>query len=389
MFKPSQKIFSAISIAFLFVFLFITPKAATACEEAPQTLLSLYLTSDLIILADIDSSTIVKTEDESEYGTWMEVKRNLRIVKILKGQPGLEKVEFTNGEFHANPNAPKYEDEEMLEMSHPYEDLYVDISKVKVGDRYLFFLTKNEETKGFELSDYRSGIKDVHGKMNIYEESIAELKAISNAKENQLDMLAEWLVKSIEEPETRQDALSDLSESFYAIEYAEETAEAVKDGEKKPFAFDKTFYIYESGVAKRLTDSQKSRVSGALYPMLQEAWFAKKPTYAHYGIVAILGSFERSRLAVYSYNMLKSIDENDLERKQIVMSFIADVVNDKNLREIYYEFSDVVNKSRSKEAKTPESLKAQNVLKTDLLKKFDKRFGFVLYRNFKPEPAKG
>jgi hypothetical protein len=383
MFKSSQKIFSAVLIAFLFIFLFITPNSTKACEEEPQSLLSLYLYSDLIVLAEIDSSNIIKREDESEYGYSVQIERNLKIIQILKGQPSLKNVSFVNYEFRENPNA-QISSDEMMDIDHSFYDRYVDISKIKSGDKYLFFLTKDEENKNYVLTDYNSAIKDVSGKLDIYEKSVAELKAISESKEGQMERLAEWIVKSIEEPETRQDGISDLSESFYSLEYVEENA----DKQNKPFVFDKTFTMYESKIAQTLSDSQKSRISGVLYPMLQEAWFSSKPQYVHYGTAVILGSFNKSRLAIYSYNMLKSVEKKDTERKQIIMGFLIDVVGDTDLSEIYYEFSRITSESDSKKAKTTEELKAYNALKVDTLKKFDKRFEMMLYRNFKPFPEK-
>lgn len=383
MFKSSQKVFSAILIAFLFVFLFITPNSTKACEEEPQTLLSLYLYSDLIILAELDSSNIIKREDESEYGYSVQIERNLKIIQILKGQPNLKDISFVNYEYRENPNAQVSSDE-MMETDHSYYDRYVDISKIKSGDKYLFFLTKDEENKNYVLTDYNSAVKDVSGKFDIYKKSIAELTAISESKENQMQRLAEWIVKSIEEPETRQDGIRDLSESFYSLEYVEENAEE----QIKPAVFDKTFTLYESKIAETLSDSQKSRISGVLYPMLQEAWFGEKPQYVHYGIASILGSFNRSRLAIHSFNMLRSVDKKDSERKEVIMSFLTDVVGDTDLSEIYYEFARVSYKLKQEKPKTTKELKAQNALKIELLKKFDKRFELMLNRNFKPFPEK-
>jgi hypothetical protein len=123
--------------------------------------------------------------------------------------------------------------------------------------------------------------------------------------------------------------------------------------------------------------------------MLQEAWFGQKPQYANYGTAAILGSFDKSRLAIYSYNMLKSVGKKDTERKEIIMGFLTDVIADTELSEIYYEYARITSETDSKKAKTPEELKAQNALRANILKKFDKRFEVMFNRNFKPFPEKG
>ncbi len=382
MFRSSQKLYSASLIAVLFVFLFIAPKTARACAEEPQTLLSLYLQSDLIILAEYEGNRIIKQEEESEYGSWVEVGHNLRIVKILKGPAGLETVSFANHEFRPVPNANPTE-EEPTEGEHPYDETYVDISKIQSGDQHLYFLTKFEEANSYGLADYASAVKDVRGKLEIYETSINDLNEISASKENQLEKLAEWLVKAVEEPETRDDAIGDLAQSFY--NYGEE----VEDAETPVPAFDKNFSIYYSKIDKILTDAQKSRISSVLYQMLSESWFAQQPEYANYGIAFILKSFDHSSVAVYSYNMYQNIDKSDPERKKIVMGFLTEVVEDEGLREIYYSFMDTEYEPEAKEPKTAEELEAKAELKENLLKKFDQRFEVMMARNFKPFEAEG
>ncbi len=382
MFKSYLQKLTASLIAFLFIFLFIVPDSAKACEEEPQTLLSLYLQSDLIILADYGGGKIIKKEKDGEYGYWVDLEHNLSIVKILKGQTDLEKVSFTSFEYQAIPSVNDSSDE-MPEEYHPYNQSYVDLAKIKSGDRYLYFLTKNEESTKFELTDYASAVRDINGKAEIYERNIADLNAISVSKENQIEMLAEWLVRSIEENETRDDGIRDLSESFYGMKYGEET-EGVQNN-----TFDKNFSIYTSKVAQHLNESQKFRVSTVLYQMLQESWFAQKPQYANYGIAIILKTLDNSRVAVYSYNMLKTISKTDVERRNLVMGFLTDVVEDDDLRDIYYKYVDINSELNTNKTKTLGELKAENELKAGLLKQFDKRFELMLSRNFKPFPAKG
>jgi hypothetical protein len=387
MFKSTQILFSATLIAFLFIFLFITPYSARACAEEPQTLLSLYLNSDVIILADYESAKILEKEDTTEYGYWQKLQSTLKVLRIFKGQKDLEKVSFIKHEYHSLETTPAESDE----LSEDYDSEYeteVNVEDIKPGDRYLFFLTKDQEDgENYVLTDYMSGVKDVSGKLDVYEKSLNELRSISESKENQNARLIEWLVKSIEEPVTRQDGINDLAESFYSMNYAPEEENSEEPNEPTPL--DENFSINLSQVAKNLSDSQKYRISSVLYSMLQQSWFSPKPEYANYGIAAILGSFDKPQLAIYSFSMLRNIDEQDFERRKMVMSFISDVIGDEDLNSVYYEFMDIDYELTSSEnKKTTEELKVINEKRNTLMKNFDKRFEFMMARNFQPVTEK-
>lgn len=120
--------------------------------------------------------------------------------------------------------------------------------------------------------------------------------------------------------------------------------------------------------------------------MLQEAWFAAKPQYANYGIGAILGSFNKSRLAVHAYNMLQSVGKEDFERRSMIMEFLSSIVEDSELSKTYYDYSDLEYKMKEERAKvTPEANKQLKIMletRNTLLKNFDKRFKFMYERNF-------
>ena len=387
MLKNSRLYFLAL-VSVLILTLLLISSTAKACEEPPQTLLSLYMNSDLVVLAKYDSNGSSQKLYEDEYGYTLEIERNLSIINVYKGQKGLETVSFMFSEYHSNPNQPTYEDQ-MEDMDYHQSEDYFDVSKIKIGDQYLFFLTKNKETGKYDVSDYVSGAKDVAGKLDVYEKSLSELKSIAENKENRLARLTEWIVKSIEETETREDGISDLAESFYTSNYSDEE-KPVKN--EAPFVEYEYYKIYTVGVAKNLTQSQKARVSSALYPMLQEAWFAPKPQYANYGISTILSAFNKSRLAVHTYNLLQSVGKEDFERKVIIMEFLTTVVEDSNLSKVYYDYVDLEYKIKEESGKnTPEAKKQVKTMiesRNTFLKDFDKRFKFMFERNFIPVKEK-
>ena len=387
MLRKSRLYFSAMCAALILVSLLIT-SGARACEEPPQTLLSLYMNSELVVLAKYESNGEAKKANEDEYGYSMETDRNLSVMKVFKGQKDLEAVSFLFSEYHPKPNQTTSETEPEEEGDHEGED-YFDVSKIKIGGEYLFFLSKDKETGKYSVTDYVSGAREINGKSALYEKNLSELEEIASAKKNQYALLTEWIVKSIENPETREDGIRDLSESFYGLNYQDEDPNFKGKG---PFVINEGYGVYTVGVARKLTQSQKARVSAALYPMLQEAWFAETPQFAGYGISAILGGINKSRLAVHAYNSLQTVGKDDVERKKVIMEFLTEVAADEALSKIYYDYSELETKiGEMKKADTPEAksqLKTMRASKEALLKNFDKRFKFMLGRHFVPVEEK-
>ena len=382
MFRKSRLYFSAMCAALVLLSLMIT-SGARACEEEPQSLLSLYMNSDLVVLAKYESDGEAKKSFEDEYGYTLETERALSLSKIFKGQKDLKNISFTFSEYRSNPNQPAAESEVEPVMDEHMSGNYFDLSKIKIGGEYLFFLKKDAETGKYTVTDYVSGVRDASKNLSVYEKNLGELEQIASAKENQTALLTEWIVKSLENAETREDGIRDLSESFYGMSYQEEDPN-FKD--KGPFVVNDGYGVYTVGVAKNLNQSQKARISAVLYPMLQEAWFAATPEYANYGIAAILGGINKSRLAVHTYNSLQSTGKDDIERRKIIMQFLTDVVSDETLSKSYYDYLELEMKiEETKKETTAEAKKQLKLLtasKETMLKDFDKRFKFMHGRNF-------
>lgn len=380
MLKKSRFYFTAMCAALVLVSLLLT-SAAKACEDPPQTLLTLYMNSDLIVIAKYESNGESKKSYEDEYGYTLDVERNLSISKIYKGEKDLKTVSFVSSEYHSNPSQPN----EAIEPEEYIHEEFFDLSKIKLGGEYLFFLTKDKETEKYTVTDYYSGVRETGGKTEFFEKALGELEQIASAKENQYALLTEWIVKSVENAETREDGIRDLSESFYGLQYQQEDPN-FKD--KGPFVVNDGYGIYTVGVAKHLTESQKARVSAALYPVLQAAWFAETPQYADYGIAAILGGINKPRFAVHVFNSLQSVAKEDVERKRMIMGFLTDFIADEALSKIYYDYSELEYKMEEiGKADTPEvkkQLKTMTASRDLLLKDFDKRFKFLYGRNFVP-----
>lgn len=371
MLRKSRLYFSAVIAALVLVSLLMTSNVK-ACEEPPQTFLSLYMNSDLIVIARYDSESAPKKTDESEYGYSLETERTLVFTKIFKGQKDLKSVSFAYSTYVPNPDQNTEGDEHQEESDH-----YFDLSKIKIGSEYLFFLTKDKETGAYWVTDYTSGVKELDKNLSLYEKTLSELEQIVAAKENQYELLTEWIVKSIENKETREDGISDLAESFDGLAYQEEDE---KYKGKGPFVYfsEEGYGVYTVGVAKHLTQSQKDRISGVLYPMLRDAWFAEKPEYANYGIVGILGGIDKSRLALYTYGAMQSVDKKDVERRNIIGEFLTSAVGDEGFSNLYYEISELETKiDEAKGVNTPQGkkqLKDLMLLKEAKVKELDRQF---------------
>lgn len=375
MLKRSRLYFSAMLTALVLASLLITSNVK-ACEEEPQTFLSLYMNSDLIVLAKYKNDGETKKANEDEYGYSTETPRNLEIVKVYKGQKDLQTVSFIYSDY-----VSKTVSEEPSEVEpEVYED-HFNVSKIKMGGEYLFFLSKDKESGAYGVTDYVSGVRENDKNFSVYEKNLGELFDIAANKKNQMSKLAEWLVKNIEDPIMREDSINDLSESFSRLKYPEE---GISD-KAGPFVNLDGYGVYTVGVAAKLTPAQVNRVSAVLYPMLQEAWFAEPPEYANYGIASILGGINKTKLAVHAYNSLQSVAKDDTERKFIIMDFLTAVVEDETLSDTYYKYSELEGKIKESPTDTPaakKEMKAMLASKNVLLANFDKRFKLLYSRNF-------
>lgn len=379
MLRKSRLYFSAFVAALALASLLMTVNVK-ACEEAPQSLLSLYMNSDLIVIARYDSESEPQKANEDEYGYNLETERKLVFSKVFKGQRELKSISFAYSQYVPNPGQNTPETEETI----PEYEEYFDLSKIKIGGEYLFFLTKNKETGAYFVTDYVSGVKEIDKNLAFYEKNLSELEQIVAAKENQYELLTEWIVRSIENKKSREDGIADLAESFYGLTYQEEDE---KFKGKGPFVVTEEGYgTYTVGVAKYLTQSQKERVSGVLYQLLQEAWSAEKPQYVSHGISAILGGINKSRLAVYTYNSMQIFGKSNFEKRRMIGEFLTDFIGDEGFSNLHYDIAELENKiDEAKAVNTPQSkkqLKDLTVLRDAKLKELDKRFRFLLNRNF-------
>ncbi len=87
--------FSAILAAFVLASMAFTSNVK-ACEEEPKTFLSLYMSSEMIVLAKFDSETEPVKSNEDEYGYSLDSQRTLVFTKIYKGQTELKSISYAD-----------------------------------------------------------------------------------------------------------------------------------------------------------------------------------------------------------------------------------------------------------------------------------------------------
>lgn len=331
MLKRVRFVFSAALVAVLSVStLFLSkPVKIEACPVSPpDTLLKLYLKSDLIFVADVTKEKDGKILADEEDYFFVEVLKDLKISTVLKGKPKPDFV-FKDTEYREKKSSEDSTDETTTGY---FQTEYEAPLGIKTGERYLFFFKKDSdsETENYDLTDAASGYKKLdNAELKIYEKRIKELEKIVGKKKNQLEAVTEWLVSCVEEPATRWDGIFDLRASLQALEYEEEA------DEKEPFSIDENFDSYTPEIAASLSDSQKERISGIVFSSIQQE-ISENSFY--YSLSNLITYWDRARLAMYAYSFLQTADPNDAEKTRLIMEYISNVADDEKLSELASAF---------------------------------------------------
>ncbi len=334
-----QRFFVSVVVIFVLLFsLCALPakiSARKACPvEIPDSLLTLYLKSDLVIVASIESERFLKTVEEYEYGSTFEEEKNLQIFDTLKGRRA-NSAAFR--EFGFKPKNLE-ETDESSDAIYP-----------QVGEKALFFLEKDAEENCYRLTDGESGAKRLDAaELDIYVERIEQLKRITASRKNQLGKLTEWLVRLVEEPVTRDEGLIDLQGSFGALEYEREDTEAAEEeakATKKTIVLDKDFRAENtSEIAKLLTDSQKQRLSNAVLISISNDLFKlnnseiEEEIAPEYGFINLAGNWDKTYLAMSAFAFLQNAEDSDRRRITYLMDVITHVLGDDELYTISSEY---------------------------------------------------
>lgn len=330
----------------------------------PDSLLTLYLKSDLVVTASLESEKVLKMTAEHEYGSYYDVERNLDIDKTFKGQKS-DSAAYKTSEYK-----PKNADaSEAVAEENEYS--------LKTGEKALFFLIKNAESGYYELAHYSAAVKQLNGAdLNLYEKRVKELKSILGKDKDRHARLGEWLVRLIEEKATREEGVRDLLASFtlsdYESEYVEEVTDVKENAEqhaeqsaeakteeiadKKPAPFDKNFRTANAPeIAATLTDSQKARVSNVLFGLLSNDLAqlngAEGEEYVSpdYELISLVARWDKQNFAMSLFANLQNSGGTNSRKDVYLMRAIANFLADDNLYMMADDYDYAVSQAENEE----------------------------------------
>jgi hypothetical protein len=367
-----QRSFAALAAVFILLFsAFILPETVSArakkCpERIPDSLLTLYLKSDLVVVASLKNEKFLKTTEEYDYGSYYDVEKILDVDKTFKGQKS-DMAAYKTSEYKPKNSDASEEVSEENEYS------------LKVGDKALFFLVKNVESGYYELADYSSAMKRLSDSdLSFYEKRIKELKSILGKKKDQHTRLAEWLVRLIEEPTTREEGVRDLLASFtlsdYEMDYVEEVTNVKENSEenaeknaeqsadKKPVAIDKDFRTANAPeIAAALTDSQKARISNELFASLRndlariDSAGNEEYISSDYDLISLVSRWDKQNFAMNLFANLQGTDGVNLRKISYLMNAVAYFLEDENLYRISSEYEYAITQDENEKTEYSES----------------------------------
>lgn len=316
----------------LLIAITLQPVAASARSRCPvripDSLLTLYLKSDLVVVGSVKSEQALKKTQEYEYGAYFDVQKNLRVSETLKGRDA-DSAAFVVSQFKSKNAAENADEDAAYAMPE--------------GGKALFFLTRDEEDGSFRLADV-SGMKVLDEEaLDVYVKRVKELERITTtAKKNQIEQFAEWLVRLAEEPATRDEGTIDLSGSFNALEYAREEEEEEDEAAKTdaPFELNKDFRASDAPqIAAVMTDTQKARLSAALLAAINEDVLKisgareddEEEISPDYRFISLVANWDKTYAAMNSFALLQNSGDAVPRRAAYLMEVVADFLDDEEL----------------------------------------------------------
>lgn len=334
----------------------LAAKSRKRCPvRIPDSLLTLYLKSDLIVRGTISGEKFLKKTHEYDYGYIFNAQKNLRVSKTLKG-------------VHANSAAfvvSQYKPTKTAESGEP-EAEENNFYSMNAGEEALFFLVKNEDENYYELADDSSGMKKLDAAdLDVYAKRVGELNGIVKTKKNQIARLTEWLVQLIEEPLTRREGTLDLGKSFAALddksenepdeeESPEEPAEI-----KEPIVLDENFSTYNAPeIAELMTNSQKQRISNVFLNLIGEDLQKINrggdgeddgEIYPDYGLMNIVEHWDKTNPPMSAYAFLVNFADTNPRRVSYLMQIISGFLENEELNEIAGEYESALSEADDEE----------------------------------------
>lgn len=290
----------------------------------PQTLLSLYEQSELIVVADVGQTVIAQTDGEAKM-----LKSALRVTSLVKGDGNVASIPV----FHWT-----------------YSDMP---AQIKTGERRLFFLSRRQSSDegklldGYELAGWDKAARLLDDTTTaVYLQQFEELKAIlqkKNSGQFNPAEITDWLVRLAENPVTRWDGVHHLLESSWRAKSLGEDAQRKPDStdepanaeqeqaseatpeEKEAIAAEEASEKEMAKLAESLTPAHKTRLADLLFSIKQ----LSEPDFE---LVALVSDFSDERLLPYLLSQLRLVANDAPQMAETLVSVIAEVANDDDLK---------------------------------------------------------
>jgi hypothetical protein len=319
----------------------------------PQTLRSLYMQSDLVVVAHLADS--VQAQESSGPSTLLKTK--LLVSETWKGEADPKGVALFHwvwkmgGQIDRAPGA---------------------------GEHLLLFLTRRETNDGYDITRDSYGVRIISSaELKVYRRRVEELGVIMRQNPPDKGDLVEWVVRCAEDPATRWDGAYELLSNQYAEKSfaananaatanVEAPAEAAGDASRTPetsaaavaaesepvvageaalvksddaFPSDAEIIelpIYTSDSAinflARLTVEQKQRLLESLYN-------TQSVTYSEVTLLEVVKDWSDERLVPFLLSHLQRIKDNPDYYAEQIISLVAQKLNDKELVQLADRYS--------------------------------------------------
>ncbi|HWT02085.1 MAG TPA: hypothetical protein VN256_17680 [Pyrinomonadaceae bacterium] len=273
--------------AFLAAASFVNTRTTRACPPPPVPLRTLYLTSDLVVAGSVGETTaveLVSHSEENSYENYL-MRTDLKVSSTVKGAGNYSLVRV----YH-----PGWKREGRI--VHPLDD-YAD-----GGNKLLVFLRQREGGDGYQLVNIRDGVKSLtDAALKVYVQRLDELDSIMRQQEPDPARIVEWLVRCVEEPETRWEGLYELTRSNYALIAEKREAEEKKIKEAAALSAEgEKGETNQGGDANKETEAAETDTSVELTP-LQSVNLPNPGGRLHMGLdsqlIKLLTAEQKSRLA--------------------------------------------------------------------------------------------
>ena len=391
---------SLLSCASIFVLLTSTffspaPVSASRCgEKLPETLLSLYRSSQFIYLGTFDRIEDGEiTEDTAEYSV-VPVKKSFSLSTSLKGETKkmlvLEESEYrykgaatTGGKFELDGMSPE---DVAAEVTEPEESETAvsgetepeeseaeseDDNELEPGDRVLLFLNKSEESGELELADYSDGLKKMTPeRLAAYEPRIRELNEIFSKDEPSYSEIVAWIVRCAEDPQTRWEGTYELLRSFQRMEWLAERAKLTEqksqteeedvDSERYEPPPPKKFDTGDENFAKELTEGQKLLLTNMMLsrerPKRNQGDRSDGTPGMNRGdreLIELVRRWGDWKVAINIFEQIR-YDSSDPNLTADLMKSIASILGDSELSDVAEKYSEIQWQSEEDEIEAEE-----------------------------------